>query len=37
LVWDGRDLTGRPVAAGRYVCAVIWPGGAAHGTLVRMR
>ena len=37
LVWDGCDATGRPVAAGHYAYAVIWPGGAAHGTLVRVR
>jgi len=37
LAWDGLGITGRPVAAGRYVYAVLWPGGAAHGTLVRVR
>ncbi|MHB8078126.1 MAG: hypothetical protein ACYDIE_02570, partial [Candidatus Krumholzibacteriia bacterium] len=37
LVWDGRDFAGRPVAAGPYVYAVSWPGGAARGTLIRAR
>ncbi len=37
LAWDGRDASGRPVAAGHYAYSVSWAGGAARGTLIRAR